>query len=174
MMNYNTMIEMLANKHGETWVYMLQQDTVKDELGYVKRKEERENGNAPEYVYECAIEKIDKVAERIICPANIKVGDGVTVHLYSDAKAATVIKVTACTVTVQYDTATLDPNFKPEFVIGGFAGHCTNQNEQTYTYERDPNGRVESFRWSNKYGTYGTPNNLRLTKGRHEFYDYNF
>ena len=65
-------------------------------------------------------------------------------------------------------------NFKPEFVPGGFAAHCTNQEDQTYTYERDPNGETKTFRWSNKFGSYGKPGDLRLAKGRHEFYDYNF
>ena len=173
-MNYNTMIEKLAEKHGSIWQYLMQRSEVAQKLAYVRWKEEQDKGNAPEYTYRYAMEHIDKVAEYLICPANIKVGDGVTVHLYSDAHAATVIKVTACSVTVQYDKATLDPNFKPEWIAGGFAAHCTNQDEQTYTYERNPKGRIETYRWSNRYGSYGTPGNLRLTKGRHEFYDYNF
>lgn len=120
------------------------------------------------------VELIEKYDARHLTPANVKVGDGVTVRLWSDRHAATVIKVTKCSITVQQDKATLDPNFKPEWIVGGFAGHCTNQDEQTYTYERDPNGSIYTFRWSKKYGTYGTPGNLRLMKGRHEFYDYNF
>ena len=46
--------------------------------------------------------------------------------------------------------------------------------DRSYTYEPDPDGQVMTFRWSNKYGTYGQPGNLRLIKGRREFYDYNF
>ena len=107
---------------------------------------------------------------------NVQVGDGVTVCYYSDRHAGTVIKRTAKSITVQRDKATLDPNWKPEFIVGGFAGHCTNQNEQTYTYERDEEGTVETFRWRDKYGSYcGSGDQpIKIINGRHEFYDYNF
>lgn len=103
----------------------------------------------------------------------VNVGDGVTVCLYSNRHAGTVIKKNKRSITIQYDKAVMDENFKPEFVTGGFAGHCTNQNEQTYTYERDPNGRIEAYCWSEKYGAY-RKGNIIIINGRHEFYDYNF
>ena len=106
----------------------------------------------------------------------IEVGDGVTLHLWSDAHACTVIAKTKTTITIQRDKATIDPNFKPEWVAGGFAGHCTNQNEQSYTYERDPNGMIYKCRWSEKYGRFqtGGDGSMKITRGRREFYDYNF
>lgn len=171
-MNYKSMIELCEKKHGSIWPYMLQRNEVIHELDYVKWAEE--NREPSENTYEFAIAKIDEVAGYILCPANVNVGDGVTINLWSDRHAATIIKKTAYSVTVQQDTATLSPDFKPEWIAGGFAGHCVNQDEQTYTYERNPNGRVETFRWSKKYGRYGTPGNPSLSKGRHEFYDYNF
>lgn len=112
---------------------------------------------------------------RFLTPANVKVGDGVTMHMYSDSHAGTVVKVTKTTITVQQDIATLDPNWKPEIVAGGFAGHCTNQDTQTYSYEQNPNGETRTFRWSAKYGQYRNNKiGMKLTKGRREFYDYNF
>lgn len=107
---------------------------------------------------------------------NVQVGDGVTICLYSDKMAGTVIKRTAKTITVQRDKAIMDPNFKPQFVEGGFAGHCTNQDEQTYTYERDENGAITTYRWSDKYGRFcgGGDQSIRIINGRHEYYDYNF
>lgn len=106
----------------------------------------------------------------------VEVGDGVTMYLYSDAYACTVIAKTAKTITVQRDKATLDPNFKPEFVPGGFAAHCTNQDEQSYTYERDPNGEITKCYCSEKKGrfTTGGDQSIKIGLGRHEFYDYNF
>lgn len=104
---------------------------------------------------------------------NIKVGDGVTVCYYTDRHAYTVIKRTKCTVTIQRDIATLDKNFKPQFIGGGFTGHCINQDEQTYTYEPNPNGFKMVFRWSEKYGQFRNKS-LKLIKGRREFFDYNF
>ena len=111
---------------------------------------------------------------RRLVPTNVEVGQGASVHYWSDTVACTIIKVTKTTITLQRDKATLDPNFKPEWVSGGFCGHCTNQDEQTYTYERDPNGQTYTFHWSKKWQMYGQPNDLRAFKGRHEFYDYNF
>lgn len=117
---------------------------------------------------------IRQYGEYHLTPANAKVGDGATVYLYSDSHAGTIVKVTKCTVTVRRDKAILDPNFKPEIIPGGFCGHCTNQNEQSYTYEPDESGELTTVYWSKKYNQYGLPGNLRLGKGRHEFYDYNF
>lgn len=103
----------------------------------------------------------------------IEVEDGVTICLYSDRHAATVIRKTKTTITVRRDKAIRDPNFKPEFIPGGFCAHCTNQDEQTYTYERDPQGNVSTFYWSEKFGRWQRES-ITLMPGRHEFYDYNF
>lgn len=119
-------------------------------------------------------EFVRKFDSRYLTPGNAKVGDGATVVLYTDRYAGTIIKVTPLSITVQRDTATLDPEFKPEWIIGGFAAHCTNQEDQKYTYERDEHGETYTFRWSDKHQSYGRPGNLRAIKGRHEFYDYNF
>lgn len=106
----------------------------------------------------------------------IEVGDGVTICYYSDRHACTVIARTKCSLTIQRDKAILDPNFKPEWVAGGFAGHCTNAEEQSYTYERDPNGEIYKCNWSEKNGRfqYGSDGSIRIRRGRHEYYDYNF
>lgn len=124
--------------------------------------------------YKNCLEKAEEIHNAYLTPATAKVGDGATVNLYSDRYAGTIIKVTKKSVTVRRDKATLDPNFKPEFIPGGFAGHCTNQEEQSYTYEADPNGEVYTIFWSDKYNRYGRPGDLSLSRGRHEFYDYNF
>ena len=115
--------------------------------------------------------------------AIFKVGDGASCGGYSDSHAGTIIAVSknGKRVTWQQDVATLDPNFKPEFVAGGFAAHCTNQHEQSYTYERDPNGSIREFsirKWRGRYvwtPLGGTPDGRQqLFGGRYEFYDYNF
>ena len=46
--------------------------------------------------------------------------------------------------------------------------------DRSYTYEPDEKGEVRTFHWSDKFQRYGQPGNLTLSKGRHEFYDYNF
>jgi len=105
-----------------------------------------------------------------------KVGDGATVTLYTDSHACTVIAVSKSgkTITLQRDKATLGADFKPKFTLGGFAGHCTNQHEQYWTYEPDPNGKIYSARLGKFGWKVGGLRGLRVTRGRHEFHDYNF
>lgn len=120
-------------------------------------------------------EQVKEISERGLYPTNVEVGMGVTIPLYTDAIAYTVIKVSKSKkqITIQRDIATLSKDFKPEFIAGGFAGHCTNQSEQTYTYERNEDGETYVFRWSEKQQRY-VYKHLRLIRGRHQFKDYNF
>lgn len=106
----------------------------------------------------------------------IEPGDGVTYNLWSDSYACTVIKKTKKTLLIQRDKATLDPNFKPKWIPGGFSAYCENNNEQTYTYERNEEGEIYRCYWSEKYGRFqsGSDGSIRITRGRREYYDYNF
>lgn len=106
----------------------------------------------------------------------LEVGDGVTMHLWSDAHACTIISKTAKTLTIQRDKAIRDPAVKPEWVLGGFSAICTNSDEQSWTYERDPDGEIIRCHWSEKNGCWqaGSDGSIRISRGRHEHYDYNF
>lgn len=104
---------------------------------------------------------------------NAEVGDGASVCYWTDKEAYTIIKHTAKTLTMRRCKATRDPAFVPEIIPGGFVGHVVNNNEQTYTYEEDPDGQVIVAHWSEKkHGFYW--HGLHIIPGRHEFYDYNF
>lgn len=103
----------------------------------------------------------------------LDLGDGATICLYSDRIAGTIVKKTKCSITIQHDKATLSNDFKPEIIPGGFSGHCINQDDQSYAYEKDGNGRLETFRWSEKYGRW-QKDSIPVIPGRHQFYDYNF
>ncbi len=106
---------------------------------------------------------------------DLAIGDGVTFHGYSDKEAYTVISRTKSKVIAQMDKATIDPSFRPDFVSGGFVAHCTNQSEQTYTYEPDPNGSIMEITFSKKDGRmYSKGTKSMVTLGRRKFYDYNF
>ena len=166
----------IKETYKENSPYILKDCTVNAEIRSAELFGAEGDQKMVEFCVKEALRAAELFNEKRLSPATVKVGDGVTVHLWSDAHACTVIKLTKCSITVQRDKATLDPNFKPEFIIGGFAAHCTNQAEQSYTYEPDPNGTIESYRWSNKRNRYqgGGDGSIRLTKGRHEFYDYNF
>lgn len=114
-------------------------------------------------------------ASEIVADA-YEVGDGATERLHTDAHAYTVIAVKngGRMIVLQRDTATLDPTFKPEIIPGGFAGHCTNQADQRWTYQPDPDGAIITARLT-KYG-WKTPGSDRgnITPGRNERYDWNF
>lgn len=116
-------------------------------------------------------EKIDALIRQ--AHAEIAVGDGVTLHLHSDAQAYTVIARTKCTLTVQRDKVTRSKDFKPEWVEGGFSAVCTNQDDQKWTYERNPAGAVEKLYLGRKTGRF-TYLGKTISIGRYEYYDYNF
>ena len=105
---------------------------------------------------------------------NAKVGDGVTVHLYTDAHAYTIIRRTKQTLTLRRCKATLVEGWKPVFIPGGFAGHCINSTDQEYTYEEDEDGQVETAHWSGKKHGFYVNRTLYVTPGRREHFDYNF
>ena len=102
-----------------------------------------------------------------------QVGDGATLHWWTDSDPYTIIRRTPQSLTLQEDKATLDPDWKPDFRAGGFCGMVVNQHEQSYTYEPNPEGRIIVARWSKKekrfrfHGQY-------VTAGRRKFYDYNY
>ena len=105
---------------------------------------------------------------------NPTLGDGATVCHYSDRTACTVIRISPSgkTLWMQQDTSVLD-DWKPEFIPGGFAGHCVNNAEQTYQYSPNPQGTVHraSLR---KDGWFRTTNGEAVVPGRRQFHDYNF
>ena len=103
-----------------------------------------------------------------------KPGDGVTVNYYTDSHAYTVISRTAKTLRIQRDKATLADAYKPEFIPGGFAAHCTNNSSQHYDYARNPEGVIKTAYWSESSGCFRVGGAMVVTPGRHEFYDYNF
>ena len=119
--------------------------------------------------------------------SNLNVGDGVTVSVWTDCDAYTIIRKTPKTITLQMDKATLSPDWKPEFIVGGFAGHCVNQADQRYTYERDENEHTikitlrswldddgnERRRWK-RSGVKTFEQGGSAYAGRRKFHDYNF
>jgi hypothetical protein len=105
--------------------------------------------------------------------SGMKVGDKGSVRLWSDSNPCTVIRRTKTTVTVRFDKAELNPEWKPEWVVGGFSAICTNQKDQQWIIEDDPEGSTETFRWSDKENCF-IHNGCRLTPGWYKHYDYNF
>lgn len=107
---------------------------------------------------------------------SLQPGDKAHVCLYTDIEPCTVIKRTASTITIRYDDAKLNGNWKPEFDIGGFAAHCTNNNEQRDGWDifEDPDGITETFRWSKKYQKWLSKSGCKLRPEWYKHHDYNF
>lgn len=103
----------------------------------------------------------------------VTVGDGATLCLWTDRHAYDVIRVTPRTLVLRRCKVIPDPNWAPQFVVGGFCAHCTNQGSQEWNYEPDPDGDVIRAVWSEKKGRY-MHHGATVIAGRHEFYDYNF
>lgn len=114
-----------------------------------------------------------KEALRIEQYKSLEVGDHVAVHLWSDVDPATVIKRTKAMIVVRYDKAERDPSWVPEWIPGGFAAHCTNNEEQRWIITEDPDGRTERFYWSDRVGLF-QKGDVRVTPGWYKRYDYNF
>ena len=107
-------------------------------------------------------------------PWNPIAGDGATICHHSDRVACTVARVTPSgnTLYLQPDIATPD-GWRPEFIPGGFAGHCVNNDSQSYTYEADPAAPL--YRATRrKDGRFRTSNGEPVIPGRHHFRDHNF
>jgi len=140
----------------------------------INRYAEQGNNDLLKIVSEDLERYISEYDSHHLTPANARVGDGATVNLWSDRHAGTIIKVTKRTIVIRRDKAILDPNFKPNYIPGGFSVHCTNSHDQKWSYEPDEDGDLTTLYWSEKYRQYGRPGNLTASKGRHEYYDYNF
>ena len=103
----------------------------------------------------------------------LDVGDHAHVSLWSDVEPVTVVKRTKKTVTVRRDKAERDPNWKPEWIPGGFSAICTNNEDQQWIIEEDPSGRTETFYWSGVNNRW-QHNDCTLRPGWLKIYDYNF
>ena len=119
--------------------------------------------------------------------SNLNVGDGVSVSVWTDIDAYTIVKKTPTTITLRMDDAVLINRDDLNFVAGGFLAHCDNQSEQRYTYTTDPDGheiKITLRRWKDEDGNerrkWKKANNRTLEAGgnayagRRKFHDFNF
>jgi hypothetical protein len=117
----------------------------------------------------------------------LNIGDGVSVSVWTDVDAYTVVKKTATTITLRADTATLLNRDELRFSVGGFAAHCDNQADQRYSYAANPDGReikISLRRWADeegnerrtwkRVGTKTFEQGGNAYAGRRAFRDFNF
>lgn len=105
------------------------------------------------------------------------VGDGVTLHGWSDSHAYTVIEICSNRrIKIQQDNATRTNRHDDVFTPGGFVGHTESPKGQQWSYEADPQGRIVTLTlrkdgtWRESYTQSAKP----ASEGRSEHYDYNF
>jgi hypothetical protein len=107
-------------------------------------------------------------------PATVKVGQGITLHGFSDATPYEVIAVSKSgkQVTLRKMKATLnreESTLKQD--IGGFVAHTSG--EQVWDIESDEDGLTQKMNWSNKKQKF-TSNGQNATCGATKYYDFNF
>jgi len=115
----------------------------------------------------------------------LAIGDGVSVSVWTDIDAYTIVRKTTSTITLRCDNAELLNRDELHFDIGGFAAHVTG--EQRYAYTPNPDGHVIKItlrRWDDEEGnqrrswkrsgtgTFEQGGNAYA--GRRKFHDYNF
>jgi hypothetical protein len=91
---------------------------------------------------------------------------------YSQSYPWVEISRTAKTVKLAKVNVEQDPEWKPEFTVGGYGGHCNNQQHQTWLYK----GVEDQFTMTVRATKLGwSHNGTKFVEGRaQEFYDYNF
>jgi hypothetical protein len=95
-----------------------------------------------------------------------------TEYGYSQSYVWVEVSRTAKTVTLANVYSQLDPDWKPEIHVGGFAGHCSNQNTQTWKFMFINEDYKRTIRLTKKGWRYkGTKFVENVAR---EFCDYNF
>jgi len=94
---------------------------------------------------------------------------------YSDVNPYEVVKVISDkTIEVREMDSEKDPSWVPNWHVGGFAGHCSNQHEQKWIIKANAENPVVRIRlgkqgWKDKHGR-----KFGLSEQPVRFYDYNF
>lgn len=95
-------------------------------------------------------------------------------HGYSDIQPFEIIARSSKTITLRGMHAEKDPAWKPEFDIGGFVAHCSNQSEQKWIISSAP-ARTPFKAYLRKDGHYHSRLGKHVLSDKpRSFYDYNF
>ena len=102
-------------------------------------------------------------------------------HGYTDINPYEVIRVVSdkC-LEIRSMKAEKNPDYKPDFVAGGFSAHCTNNRDQKWIITSDPQGHTIKVRKRKTQKNYGegiywhNTARYRISDKPYKFYDYNF
>jgi hypothetical protein len=95
---------------------------------------------------------------------------------YSDVNPFEVVRVVSDrTIEVREMDAELDPTWKPDWAVGGFAGHCVNQRDQRWNITSNAAYKTLRIR-RNKDGVWKSADGRKfyLNDQPVRFSDYNF
>lgn len=94
---------------------------------------------------------------------------------YSDVTPYEIVRVVSDkTIEIRKMDSKLAEGEKPQMIPGGFAAHCTNQNELKYDITSNPENRVIRIRLSKRGWKSNTGERFGLSDKPVRFYDYNF
>jgi hypothetical protein len=94
---------------------------------------------------------------------------------YSDVNPFEVVRVISDkTIEIRAMDAELDPSWTPEWNVGGFAGHCSNQHEQKWFIKSNTENPVVRIRQGKKGWKDSHGRKFDLRDHPTKFYDYNF
>ena len=95
---------------------------------------------------------------------------------YSDVRPFEIIAVSKSgkQITIREMNAEKDPNWKPEFHVGGFSAHCSNQSSQKWIITSDEDAKPMKAHLR-KDGYFHSRYGRQLVEDQpRRFYDYNF
>jgi len=94
---------------------------------------------------------------------------------YSDVNPFEIIrKISEKTVEIRAMNAEQDPNWKPDFVAGGFCGTVVNQRDQRWIISSRVEAPVVRIRLGKQGWKDANGNRYQLADQPRKFYDYNF
>jgi hypothetical protein len=94
---------------------------------------------------------------------------------YSDVACYEIVShVSRKTLDVRRMKATPNASWTPAVSVGGFAGHVSNDQERTYTFEKDREAPIVRIRLGKRGWKSASGCNFVLSTEPREFYDSNF
>ena len=80
------------------------------------------------------------------------------------------------TVEIRAMDCVQDPDWKPEWVVGGFSGICLNDKSQRWIITSNPDNPVTRIRWSKRNHQWqkGTYCRFSMADEPYKYYDNNF
>ncbi len=95
---------------------------------------------------------------------------------YSDVIPYEVIAISpsGSQITLREMAVTLDPEWKPEFKVGGFIAHCENQSDQKWIITPNPDGFVMKAHKRKDGSFHSVYGRHLMSDAPQKFHDYNF